>query len=110
MPVLILCVAGTREHSYSVLPPRTSDLLKILTELLSSKYNLRTWLPTVCAFDLYRHADDLTFPLAVAAALLRRVDDNVADSLYNYIPTEWICIMFVALFGVSTCESSFSPR
>lgn len=37
-----------------------------------------------------------------AATLFRRVDDNVADSLYNYIPTEWICIMFVALFGVST--------
>ena len=39
--------------------------------------------------------------------LLRRVDDNVADSPYNYIPTEWICILFVSLFGLSTCKAFF---
>jgi len=104
-----MCGRQKNIASLLILPPRTGDLLKFLAGLLSSKYDLRTWSRIVCAFDLYRHADDLTFPPAVAAALLRRVDDNVADSPYNYIPTEWICIMFVALFGVSTCESSFSP-
>ncbi|KAH9057079.1 RTA1-like protein [Lactarius deliciosus] len=27
-------------------------------------------------------------------------DDN--ENLYNYIPTEWVCILFVALFAIST--------
>jgi hypothetical protein len=28
-----------------------------------------------------------------------------ADHLpYNYVPTEWVCIMFVALFSLSTCK------
>ena len=24
---------------------------------------------------------------------------------YNYIPTEWICITFLSLFGISTCTA-----
>jgi hypothetical protein len=96
-------------HTHRTLSLVTGDLLNFLTRLLGSRYDLRTWSKIVCAFDLYRRTDDLTLAPAVTAALLRRVDDNIADSPYNYIPTEWICIMFVALFGVSTCESSFSP-
>jgi len=74
-----------------------------------TRWQIPTWSRIVCALDLYRRAGDLTFPSAFAATLFRRVDDNVADSLYNYIPTEWMCIVFVALFGVSTCELSFLP-
>jgi hypothetical protein len=31
--------------------------------------------------------------------------DNSQQLQYNYIPTEWVCITFLALFGVSTCRS-----
>ena len=27
------------------------------------------------------------------------------SSLYGYLPTEWICILFIALFGTSARES-----
>jgi hypothetical protein len=30
--------------------------------------------------------------------------DNGQQLWYNYVPTEWICIIFLVLFGVSTCR------
>lgn len=27
------------------------------------------------------------------------------DSNYHYVPTGWVCLVFISLFGVSTCES-----
>lgn len=31
----------------------------------------------------------------------------IGDSLYDYIPTEWVCIIFIALFSITT--STFIP-
>ena len=31
------------------------------------------------------------------------LDDS--DNPYNYVPTEWVCILFLALFGISTSMS-----
>ena len=30
--------------------------------------------------------------------------DNGQQLYYNYIPTQWVCITFLTLFGVSTCK------
>jgi len=38
----------------------------------------------------------------VSSLLLRRSDQNSDDSLYGYIPTLYVCALFVALFGLST--------
>lgn len=40
--------------------------------------------------------------ISFAAPLLRRVDDNPADSPYGYVPTEYVCTIFVGLYGLST--------
>ncbi|KAH9039416.1 RTA1-like protein [Lactarius hengduanensis] len=32
----------------------------------------------------------------------RSKDSNDNENLYNYVPTEWVCILFVALFAIST--------
>lgn len=31
-----------------------------------------------------------------------RSGDSGLDKTYNYVPTEWVCIMFIALFAIST--------
>jgi len=40
----------------------------------------------------------------LSSLVLPRADDNidVLDSQYNYIPTEYVCAIFVALYGLST--------
>jgi len=40
--------------------------------------------------------------ISFVAPLLRMVDDNPADSAYHYIPTEYVCVIFVGLYGLST--------
>ncbi|KAI0674035.1 RTA1-domain-containing protein [Trametes maxima] len=38
----------------------------------------------------------------VAAALAARASEHSKDSPYGYVPTEWICILFIALFAITT--------
>lgn len=40
--------------------------------------------------------------------LFRRAEDGPEDSLYHYTPTEYICAIFVGLFGLSTRKSRYS--
>ena len=40
----------------------------------------------------------------LASPVLRRVDNNPNDSQYHYVPTEYVCAIFVALYGLSTCK------
>jgi hypothetical protein len=30
------------------------------------------------------------------------------DDHYHYLPTEWVCALFVALYALSSCEGSLS--
>lgn len=32
--------------------------------------------------------------------------DPEIDSNYHYVPTGWVCIVFIVLFGISTCEAA----
>lgn len=37
---------------------------------------------------------------------MRRADSLDIDSPYNYVPTEYVCAIFVALYGLSTRQLS----
>lgn len=43
----------------------------------------------------------LTYRDLVFAETSSPVDD---DSQYGYVPTLYVCIIFVSLFGISTCK------
>lgn len=50
--------------------------------------------------------------------VVRSLDETsaIGDSLYDYIPTEWVCIIFIVLFSITTrmflplLPPSFSPQ
>ena len=42
--------------------------------------------------------------MTTLTTILRIRDSSSDTGLYGYIPTEWICILFIALFGFSTSK------
>ena len=42
-------------------------------------------------------------------ALQGKESTNKDDLPYNYVPTEWVCITFVALFSLSTSKLQVAP-
>ena len=83
----------------------SSPSISSLSTLLANGHKLNKSAPI--HYDQPVGSENLTLLVSLyigfVAPLLRMVDDNPADSAYHYIPTEYVCVIFVGLYGLSTC-------